>query len=132
MASNQEKLKILQMLQDGTINADQAAKLLETLDEGAKQPEDAPSSRPPSVPGARAGKYFRVRVTDTDSGKTRVNLRLPVGLVGAGIKMGMKFAPEIEGIEPNVLQDFLESGEIGKIIDVYDDDDGEHVEVFIE
>jgi hypothetical protein len=26
----------------------------------------------------------------------------------------------------------IESGEMGQIVDVYDDDDGEHVEVFLE
>ncbi|MAT43592.1 MAG: hypothetical protein CL609_14740 [Anaerolineaceae bacterium] len=132
MTSNEERLKILQMLQDGTINADQAAKLLETLGSASKSPEAPLPPQPPFPTGNRGGKYFRVRVTDTDTGKTRVNVRLPVGLVGAGIKMGMKFAPEIEGIDAQVLQNFLESGEIGQIVDVYDDEDGEHVEVFIE
>ncbi len=132
MTSNEERLKILQMLQNGTINADQAAKLLETLGSSTKNHEVPSPPQPPLPPGHRGGKYFRVRVTDTDTGKTRVNVRLPVGLVGAGIKMGMKFSPEIEGIDANVLQNFLESGEIGQIVDVYDDEDGEHVEVFIE
>jgi hypothetical protein len=132
MTFSEERLKILQMLQDGTINADQAAKLLETLGSSAKKPEAPLPPQPPITTGQRGGKYFRVRVTDTDTGKTRVNVRLPVGLVGAGIKMGMKFAPEIEGIDPHILQNFLETGEIGQIVDVYDDEDGEHVEIFIE
>jgi hypothetical protein len=132
MATNEEKMKILSMLQDGIINADQAAQLLDALsssDEGSKTQ---------SNPGYEAtgqkktGKFFRVRVTDTESGKTRVNVRLPVGMVGAGLKMGMKFSPEIEGLDKDELKSFLESGEVGKIVDVYDDDDGEHVEVYIE
>jgi len=61
-----------------------------------------------------------------------VNVRLPVGLVGAGLKMGMKFSPEIEGFDPNIINEFLESGEIGQIVDVFDEEDGERVEVFIE
>jgi hypothetical protein len=133
MTSPEERLKILAMLQDGVINADQAAKLLETL--GSTSNEAKTPTAPPAYErqgGGRAGKFFRVRVTDTDTGKTRVNVRLPVGLVGAGLKMGMKFSPEMEGIDPNVLNEFLESGEIGQIVDVFDEEDGEHVEVFIE
>jgi hypothetical protein len=133
MTSPEERIKILSMLQDGVINADQAAKLLEAL--GSSGSENKTPSTPPSVErtgGGRSGKFFRVRVTDTDTGKTRVNVRLPVGLVGAGLKMGMKFSPEIEGIDPNIINEFLESGEIGQIVDVFDEDDGEHVEVFIE
>jgi hypothetical protein len=133
MTSPEERIKILSMLQDGVINADQAAKLLEALGSTSSEPKSPPS--PPSVErigGGRPGKFFRVRVTDTDTGKTRVNVRLPVGLVGAGLKMGMKFSPEIEGIDPNIINEFLESGEIGQIVDVFDEEDGERVEVFIE
>ncbi|MDX9851258.1 MAG: hypothetical protein RBT01_12165 [Anaerolineaceae bacterium] len=136
MTTQEERIKILSMLQDGVINAEQAAKLLEAL--GSIGGETKSVTASPSTPGYdrgggfRPGKFFRVRVTDTDTGKTRVNVRLPIGLVGAGIKMGMKFSPEIEGMDPNVLTDFLASGEIGQIVDVFDEEDGEHVEVFIE
>jgi len=132
MTSNDERIKILKMLQDGTINADQAAKLLEVLGDSSSKKDSKSVPPPPFPPSPRSGRYFRVRVTDTDTGKTRVNVRLPVSLIGAGIKMGMKFSPEIEGIDTSVLQSFLESGEIGQIVDVFDDEDGEHVEVFIE
>jgi hypothetical protein len=132
MATNEERLKILSMLQDGIINAEQAAKLLESLTEGSAEQKSAVSKSEETAGNKRNSKYFRVRVTDTESGKTRVNIRLPIGLVGAGLKMGMKFSPEIEGIDPEVLKSFLTSGEIGQIVDVFDEEDGEHVEVFIE
>ena len=135
MTTQEERIKILSMLQEGVINAEQAAKLLEAL--GSVGSESKTPASPPSPSyerggGYRSGKFFRVRVTDTDTGKTRVNVRLPIGLVGAGLKMGMKFAPEIEGINPEELSEMLSSGEIGQIVDVFDEEDGEHVEVFIE
>jgi len=136
MTTQEERIKILSMLQEGVINAEQAAKLLEALGSIGVESKSMPTG--PSAPsydrggGFRPGKFFRVRVTDTDTGKTRVNVRLPLGLVGAGLKMGMKFAPEIEGIDPGIINEFLASGEIGQIVDVFDDEDGEHVEVFIE
>lgn len=135
MTTQEERIKILSMLQEGVINAEQAAKLLEAL--GSVGSESKTPTSPPSPSyerggGYRSGKFFRVRVTDTDTGKTRVNVRLPIGLVGAGLKMGMKFAPEIEGINPEELTEMLSSGEIGQIVDVFDEEDGEHVEVFIE
>ncbi len=135
MTTQEERIKILTMLQEGVINADQAARLLEALSSAGSVQKSAPAGPAAISDTAKAprlGKFFRVRVTDTDSGKTRVNIRLPIGLVGAGLKMGMKFSPEIEGIDPGTLTDFLESGEIGQIVDVFDEEDGEHVEVFIE
>lgn len=132
MATNEERLKILSMLEDGIINADQAAKLLESLSEDNSSSKSSSERSYESNQSSRDGKFFRVRVTDTDTGKTRVNIRLPIGLVGAGLKMGMKFSPDIEGVDVETLQDFLKTGEVGKIVDVFDDNDGEHVEVFIE
>jgi hypothetical protein len=132
MATNEERLKILSMLQDGVINAEDAARLLESLAGENSENKSPAETNFVSSNLSRSAKYFRVRVTDTDSGKTRVNIRLPIGLVGAGLKMGMKFSPEIEGIDADILQEFLTNGAIGQIVDVFDDEDGEHVEVFIE
>ena len=61
-----------------------------------------------------------------------MNVRLPVSMVGVGLKMGSKFAPQVEGLDADQLMQIIESGEVGQIVDVYDEDDGEHVEVFLE
>ncbi len=133
MANAEERLKILQLLQEGKITADQAARLLEALETSAAQAKGTPRPPvPPSPPAAGSGRWLRVRVTDTDTGKTRVNVRLPLNLVASGIRMGMRFAPEIEGLDVNELMSFIQSGESGHLVDVYDDEDGEHVEVYIE
>jgi hypothetical protein len=46
--------------------------------------------------------------------------------------MGARFAPEVEGLDMEQLMGYIRSGETGQILDVYDDADGEHIEVFIE
>jgi len=136
MANAEERLKILNMLQEGKITAAEAARLLEALETVTSS---KPGPRVPSGPNAPfspapigGGRWMRVRVTDTNSGKTRVNVRLPLNLVGSGLRLGMKFAPEIDGLDANDLMEWINSGEMGQIVDVYDDQDGEHVEVFIE
>jgi len=129
MATSEERLKILKMIQEGKISAEEGIQLLETLD--APAPPAAPSPTP-AVTVSKAPRWLRVRVTDTDSGKTRVNVRLPINVVSAGLKMGARFSPEVEGLDVEQLMGYIQSGETGKIVDVYDDEDGEHVEVFIE
>ncbi|MHB1384668.1 MAG: SHOCT-like domain-containing protein [Bellilinea sp.] len=136
MANAEERLKILNMLQEGKISAAEAARLLEALEAATSSKL---GTRPPAAPNAPygpgpigGGRWMRVRVTDTNSGKTRVNVRLPLNLVGSGIRLGMKFAPEIDGLDTNDLMEWINSGELGQIVDVFDDEDGEHVEVFIE
>ncbi len=136
MPNAEERMKILQLLQEGRINADQAAQLLEALETSAARNT---SPKPGTFPAAgslsnanTAGRWLRVRVTDTDTGKTRVNVRLPLSLVSSGIRMGMKFAPEVEGLDVEELMALIQSGEMGQVVDVVDEEDGEHVEVYIE
>ncbi len=129
MATTEERVKILKLVQDGKINADQGVQLLEALQDPLKNKTESPSSQPKVVQAAR---WFRVSVTDTDTGKIRVNVRLPVNLITAGVKMGARFSPEVEGLDMDQLMALIKAGEIGKIVDVVDEKDGEHVEVFLE
>ena len=130
MIRNEERIKVLKMVADGKISAEEAAVLLETLDEAP-----LPGARTQASAGSasnQSGRFFRVRVTDTDTGKVRVNVRLPVSVINAGMKIGMKFAPQVEGVDYQEIAEMIQSGEAGKIVDVEDNKDGEHVEVFIE
>ncbi len=142
MATMEERMKILQMVQEGKITPEDAAQLLEAINAGSAQAVQQPPRRPymPSGPlGSesptglgRKPRFLRVRVTDTDTGRPRVNVRLPIGMVSVGLKMGSKFAPQIEGLDADSLMQMIESGDLGQIVDVVDDEDGEHVEVFLE
>jgi hypothetical protein len=129
MATTEERIKILKLIQDGKISAEQGVQLLEALQEPLKQKTESSSAQPK---GAQVARWFRVSVTDTDSGKVRVNVRLPVNLITAGAKMGARFSPEVEGLDMDQLMTLIKAGEIGKIVDVVDEKDGEHVEVFLE
>ncbi|MBI4928440.1 MAG: hypothetical protein HY835_11785 [Anaerolineae bacterium] len=135
MATVEERIKILQMVQEGKISAEDAALLLEALEENVRGDKSTSSIAAEMVEAGQLGRkprWFRVRVTDTDTGKPRVNVRLPISMVSIGLKMGTRFSPEIEGMNVEELMKLIESGEIGQIVDVRDENDGEHVEVFLE
>jgi len=132
MATADERIKILQMVQEGKISAEEAAELLEALDDSVRSEPGSASAPSEGAVTGRKPRWFRVRVTDTDSGKPRVNVRLPLSMVSIGLKMGSRFSPEIEGLDASELMRLIESGEIGQIVDVQDANDGEHVEVFLE
>jgi hypothetical protein len=130
MATSEERLKILRMIQEGKITAEEGIQLMEALDRGRPPVPKMPAISAQTI--TRSARYLRVRVTDTDSGKVRVNIRLPISVINAGIKMGARFSPEIEGLDVAQLMDYIHSGETGQVLDVFDEEDGEHVEVFIE
>jgi hypothetical protein len=126
MATTEERLKILTMIREGKITADEGAKLLSALGE---------SQKPSRSPGTRASgepRWFRVRVTDLVSGKTKVSVNIPFGLMEWGLQIGAQFAPEVGDLDFEQLKEMLQSGVEGKVVDVIDEEDGEHVEIFIE
>ena len=143
MVSQEERLRILNMLQEGQITPEQAAQLLQAIDEppagrNRTAREAAPAQAPvpdhfppPGEPGKQP-HWLRVRVSNMDTGRPKVNIRLPISLVGIGLKMGKQFAPEMEGLDFNELMKAIQDGELGTFIDVMDEEDGEHVEVFLE
>ena len=133
MVASDERLKVLTMVQEGKITAEEAVDLLEALEESDSE-NRRKTPRPPVQPGidGRVGRWLQMRVTDTDTGKVRVNVRLPLGVVKAGLKMGMRFVPEVEGLEKEDLLTAIDSGSVGKVFDLFDDNDGEHIEVIIE
>jgi hypothetical protein len=131
MATVEERMKILKMIEEGKITAEDGAKLLAALDDSRRGPR--PPMPPPPAPGTTAsGRWLRVRVTDSNSNRSKVNVNIPMGLVNVGLKMGARFAPEVEGLDVQQIMDAINSGMTGKIIDVLDDEDGEHVEIFVE
>jgi hypothetical protein len=118
--STEERMKILQMLQDGIITPEEADQLLAAMEEQ----EERPTGRKP--------RWLRIKVTDTDTGTPRVNVSLPIALVKAGVKMGARFTPELDRLDPAALEELLFSGGTGHIVDVVDEEDGEHVEIYLD
>jgi hypothetical protein len=121
MASDEERLQILKMIEGGQITAEEGAKLLGALEE------------PTRAEGRREGapRWFRVRVTDLKTGKRKANISLPMKLLDVGAKIGAKFAApadlDIEGIVRSIKE-----GAEGKIVDVEDQEGGERVEIYVE
>ena len=124
MTSAEERLQILKMIEAGKITPEEGAKLLSALGQ-----KTAPT---PSSTGGSDARWFRVRVTDAETGRRKVNVNIPMGLVNVGMRMGARFIPEDSDIDIEELMEQIRSGAHGKIVEVVDDESGEHVEIFIE
>lgn len=124
MSTAEERMQILKMVEEGKISAEEGARLLSALAAGARAEKKTTTGS-----GAR---WFRVRVTDLITGKDKVNVNIPIGLVNVGLKMGARFAPEIEGANLDEVIASIKSGAQGKIFEATDEEGGEHVEIFVE
>jgi hypothetical protein len=125
VATTEERMRILKMIEEKQITAADGAKLLEALQTGPAGSEEG------TAPGGRA-RWLRVRVTDRASGRAKVNVNIPIGLMEVGLKMGARFAPDMAGMDLSAVQTAIRQGMQGKILEVDDEEDGEHVEVFVE
>jgi hypothetical protein len=126
MATTEERLQILKMIEEGKINAAEGAELLRALDRNMGPKPIEP------MKGASPARWFRVRITDLNTGRNKVNVNIPMGLVNVGMKMGARFAPNVEGLDFETLSEAIRSGAHGKVVDITDDDGGERVEIFVE
>jgi hypothetical protein len=130
VATETEKLKILQMIQSGKITADQGIELLNAC--STSESNTAGLSAASSGGRAPSAHWVRVIVTDMTSGKRRVNVRMPAGLVNTGTKFGARLSIDRQNLDPAILRESIRSGKIGKILDVADDDEQERVEIYLE
>lgn len=126
MATSEERMKILQMIQDGKISAEDGAKLLAALTEHTSK------QRSTMVTRTGSARYMRVKVTDSVSGKTKVSVNLPLGLLDAGLNIASNFIPDMEANATVDIMEAIKEGMTGKIVDVMDEEDGEHIEIYIE
>jgi hypothetical protein len=125
MATAEERMEILKMVQGGQITAEDGAKLLEALQE-----REEPQPDPGPVDRTKQPRRLRVRVSDLATGRNKVNIDLPWNLINVGMHMGARFAPEEIDLEE--MMRALQAGTEGKIVDVEDAEDGERVEIFVE
>jgi hypothetical protein len=124
-SASEERLKILKMLEEGKITPDEATALLRALDGGQRAIPGGPAV-------SSAKRFLRVQVTDLNSGKAKVNVTIPIGLVSVGLRMAERFAPDFEGFDMEELEELITSGAVGRMVEVVDEEDGERVEVYVE
>jgi hypothetical protein len=90
---NEQRRQILQMLAEGKITADEAERLIDALER--EQPESAPTAAPRPKPRP---KYLRLVVNWEDDsggdGPGRVNIRVPLQLLRAGVRLTSLIPPQ--------------------------------------
>lgn len=124
MPETDEQLQILRMVEAGKISADEALRLLRTL-------EDVDERESANAANAERARWLRIHITDLATGKKKVNVNIPVSLVDLGLQMGAKFG----GLDPeqaNRIAQAVKSGLQGKIIDAEDEEERQRVEIFVE
>ena len=100
----EERRKILDMLSEGKISVDEAEKLLAAItpDEAGLKQSDEESLAEAKFPY----KYLRVQVVPSSgSGGEKVNIRVPLKLIRAGLKWAAFMPKDVQGKVDNALSE---------------------------
>ena len=122
--SSEERLRILEMVSEGKLTADEADELL-----GAMEPAPAPPSRaafaPPALPlrpAAAPQRYLAIRVVEGDQPK--VNVRIPMSLASSAASWLSNLTEQVQSSFDLNVKDLVESlGDTpadGTVIDLHD------------
>lgn len=129
---SEERARILQMVSEGKISAADGVKLLNALRNGAPRSGVIGAPADGGQASSTGTRWFRVRVTDRETGRVKVNVNLPLGLVNVATKMGARFSPEMKDLDWEELMAAINEGASGKLVEVEDENSGERVEVIVE
>ncbi|MEU8789991.1 hypothetical protein [Streptomyces sp. NPDC048643] len=90
---NEQRRQVLQMLAEGKVTADEAERLIAALDRELPAAPPGGGSRPKGRP-----KYLRVVVNSAETpegeGPSRVNIRVPLQLLRAGVRLASLVPPQ--------------------------------------
>ena len=121
--SNDERNRILNMIESGQITAAQAAQLLDTL-----LPDYEQSG------GQMENRTVRVWMTDMSTNRRKMNMTatMPVYLVSMSLRLLARLVSQLnDSTIQNVIR-ALEKGTTGRLLDVQDLEEGKRLEVFVE
>jgi SHOCT-like domain len=128
--ADNERLRILELLEQKKITAAEAADLLSALGVPGRRDRGRWLAEELDPPSDRA-RWFRVRVTDERTGQVRTNVSVPISMVGFGLGFARRFR-KVPGVAMvDEMFEAVRSGRRGTIFDVASEG-GERVEIRID
>ncbi len=121
---NEERRRILDLVQNKTLNASEGVALLGALE---PVPDNFLTQPSPTSNPKNDWRWLVIRVSDRVSGRRKVHVRMPYRLMEFGLRMG-----NIAGFDATELRETINQVENGSLLEVIDEEDGEHVQIYLE
>jgi MFS family permease len=120
-----ERLRIIEQLEDGAITAEEAAHLLERIDEG-RWAKLAPT------PPAEQKRHIRIQVSELATGNMKSDLRLPVGLVNTILYTSGRLSADLEEFDHERLRELISSSTANNQPQSLSADDQTQIDITVE
>lgn len=78
-------------------------------------------------------RWLKIRVSELSTGRNKVNVTLPMGFVGFGLGIARRFGADFDD-EFNIdeMWSMFKQGERGVLVDGEDEEDNEHVQIYLD
>jgi acyl CoA:acetate/3-ketoacid CoA transferase len=120
-ASTDERIRILRLVESGNVTAEEAARLLDSLQVKQEHTDERKRNR-----------IVRVRVTNLSNNRQKANVTVPVSLIDVGLRLATRLVPQIRGSALEDLLHAIENGTTGRLLDLQDLEEGERIEIYTE
>ena len=127
MSTNNERIRILTLVQNGQMELQEATKLLYEME------YNNPTLEPNYAAGEqKSNRVLRILKKDMHTGKINMDLSIPVNLLEAGRRIGARYSPELVGLTKDEIRE-LALSPVGYILtDYYDEDEGQYTRISVE
>lgn len=126
MGVENERMKILDLLEKGSISRSEAENLLTALSAAS----DKPAIETTRDEAPKKAHWIQIRITQLSSGKRKLTLVVPLFLIRLGIAFSKRHADSDEDRAALLLgRDFFRNPIKGNIVDTSDPEDDERVEI---
>jgi MFS family permease len=120
-----ERLRIIEQLENGAITAEEAANLLERIDEGRW------AKLAPTLP-AEQKRHIRIQVSELATGNMKSDLRLPVGLVNTILYTSGRLSADLEEFDHERLRELISSSTANNQPQSLSADDQTQIDITVE
>ena len=133
--SSDERARILRMVAEGKLSAEEAADLLDAVEPPPRPENRGMAAPPPPMPAMPAeGPRRSLVINISEDGESKVNVRIPLGLARAAGRFVPRQAREyLENYDidlQQLLADLGSTGIVGPLIEVQDE--GDQVRIAVE
>ena len=77
-------------------------------------------------------RWLKIRVRNTATGQNKVSITLPLGVVRLALALGRRFSDDMANVDTDELMTFFKSGQRGILVEAQDDEDNEHVQIYLD
>lgn len=78
-------------------------------------------------------RWLKIRVRDLNTDRNKVSVTIPLGFISFGLGIARRFGADLDdSANIDEMWQMIKSGERGVLVDVEDEEDNEHVQIYLD